>query len=82
MQVILVCIAHAAQKSLHAQRIACGDHPEEPEPDRSLTPGITDPPGIPLRVLWQCIAGFGKLQHVEPAVTLLHADTGLCRLSR
>ncbi|MDO9326551.1 MAG: hypothetical protein Q7T80_16495 [Methanoregula sp.] len=79
MQVILVCVVHAAQKTWHAQRMACDDRPEEPGDGASLTPGPADSPGIPLRVLWECIAGFGGLQHFLPAVTVLPADTGLCR---
>jgi hypothetical protein len=81
MQVILVCVVHAAQKTWYAGRTASDDRPEELEDGVSLPPVPADPPGIPLRVLWECIVGFGEPQQSPPAGTFLPVDTGLCRLS-
>ena len=81
MQVILVCVVNAAQKTWYAGRVAGDDRPEELEEGVSLTPVPSDSPGIPLRALWECIAGFGEPQQTPPAGTFLLADTGLCRRS-
>ncbi|MDP3564357.1 MAG: hypothetical protein Q8R70_07675 [Methanoregula sp.] len=66
MQVILVCVVHAAQKTWSAGRVASDDSPEDLEssgalltvpagiPDNELD--SADPPGIPLRALWECMA--------------------------
>ena len=77
MQVILICVVHAAQKAWYAQRMACGDHPEEPEEDVSLTPGPADSPGIPLRVVWACSARLWGIRANSPG---LNCFTGRGRL--
>src|SRR5208337_1141032 len=70
MQVILVCVAHAAQKTWYTNKMACGD----PEMDvtvpggfsTSFTPGTEDAgrilwqPRHRIRALWESIARFGE----------------------
>lgn len=91
MQVILVCVVNAAQKTWVAGRVAGDDRSEEQVPGGTLSPlpagtlddafDPSDSPGIPLRVLWECIAVYGGLQEMPPAGTFLLADTGSCRRS-
>jgi hypothetical protein len=85
MQVILVCVAHAAQKAWMKRRTAGGDPgvdvmPEEPATKTSDI-GICeeDPaavPRVPLRTLWECIAGIRESQYAIPAGPVFPVDTG------
>jgi hypothetical protein len=69
MQVILVCVAHAAQKTWMKGRMAGGDPGVNVMPGeipatatREIKACEVDPaavPVIPLRTLWECIAGTG-----------------------
>ena len=88
MQVILVCVAHAARKALMKRRTAGGDPgvdvmPEE-IPATKTSEIITfeeDPaaiPRVPLRTLWECIAGMGERQYASPAGPVFPMDTGQC----
>ncbi|MGB9176820.1 MAG: hypothetical protein WCB46_08820 [Methanoregula sp.] len=89
MQVILVCVAHAAQKTWIAGRKARRDSgvdvmPEEiPEPAAcKMVAWEVDPADasvIPLRALWERIAGTGESWHSLPAGPVFPADTGQCR---
>jgi hypothetical protein len=75
MQVILVCVAHAAQKAWMKRRTAGGDPgvdvmPEEPATETSEI-GICeeDPaaaPRVPLRTLWESFADMGVCQYGFP----------------
>jgi hypothetical protein len=83
MQVILVCVVHAAQKTWYAGRAACDKRPEELVPGGSLTLSAAgtpaceldpaDSPGIPLRVLWECVTGSGELQPLLKSRNFSHA---------
>ena len=91
MQVILVCVAHAAQKSWIARRLPVGS------PDGDMTPDgaeahagadmdlfgedTADNPVIPLRTLWELIAGKEEQHHAPPAGPVFPADTGTNRRS-
>jgi hypothetical protein len=76
MQVILVCVAHAAQKAWMKGRTAVGypgvDVMPEEIPETVTSEIIAfeedpaDAPVIPLRTLWDCIAGMGELQYSFP----------------
>lgn len=89
MQVILVCVAHAAQKTWIARRMSNGGPDVDVNPEGAKVPGSgeidtigqdpADNPGIPLRTLWELIAGMGGQHHVPPAGPVFLADTGLCR---
>ena len=86
MQVILVCVAEAAQKTWFASRIASGDPEVDVIPadaSTTSTAGIkacdkdpADIPGIPRRTLWEYISGFGQQLYSRPAGTVFPADTG------
>lgn len=77
MQVILVCVAHAALKTWIAGRKASGDPGVDVMPDEmpaTATRGISlceeDPaaaPAVPLRALWDSFTGRGECQYASPA---------------
>ena len=89
MQVILVCVAHAAQKTWNAGRTACKDSGMDATPaNNSTIPGAgiricgqdpADTSDIPCQALWERIAGFGGPLFSPPAGTVFLADTGLRR---
>ena len=89
MQVILVCVAHAALKMWIAGRKARRDPGVDvmpdgiPEPDASeILACVEDPadtPAILLRTLWECIAGIRVSQYASPAGPVFPVDTGQCR---
>ena len=76
MQVILVCVAHAAQKSWMKGRTAGGDPgvdvmPEEnPATETSeiiaFEEDPADAPVIPLRSLWESFTDMGECQYGFP----------------
>jgi len=86
MQVILVCVAHAAQKTWYAGRMAGGDPEVDVMPadaSTTITVGIRacneDPegiPDIPRPALWEYISGPGQQLYSRPAGTVFPADTG------
>ncbi|MCK9580843.1 MAG: hypothetical protein M0Q92_10410 [Methanoregula sp.] len=88
MQVILVCVAHAAQKTWIARRMSNGDPgvdttpagAESPAPGEfdTLEQGPADAPEILLRTLWECIAGMGKSCLSPTAGPVFPANTGTC----
>lgn len=77
MQVILVCVAHAAQKAWMKGRTAGGNPGVDVMPEEipaTVTSEIIafeeDPaaaPVIPLRTLWDCIAGRVERQYGFPS---------------
>ena len=83
MQVILVCVAHAALKMWIAGRQTSGDPGEDVTMDGIPDPAIgeilaCDPaytPGIPLRTLWESVAGVGESWFSLPAGPVFFADT-------
>jgi hypothetical protein len=89
MQVILVCVAHAAQKMWIAGRKARRDPGVDVMPEGIPEPAAseilaceedpTDTPAIPLRTLWECIAGMKESQYASPAGPVFPVDTGQCR---
>jgi hypothetical protein len=88
MQVILVCVAHAAQKTWMKGRTAGGDPgvdvmPEEIPVTATSEIGICeeDPAAvspIPLRTLWESFTGMGECQYSSPAGLVFPVDTGQC----
>jgi len=76
MQVILVCVAHAAQKAWMKGRTAGGDPgvdvmPEEIPATVTSEMGIceedpADAPVIPLRTLWESFTGMEERQYGFP----------------
>lgn len=89
MQVILVCVAHAARRMWIAGRKARRNPGVDvmpdgiPEPDASenlaCVEDPADAPRIPLRTLWECIAGRGERRYASPAGPVFPVDTGQCR---
>ena len=86
MQVILVCVAHAAQKAWMKRRTA-GEDPgvdvmQEENPAAVTSEIIAfeeDPaaaPRVPLRTLWESVAGRVECQYASPAGPVFPADTG------
>jgi hypothetical protein len=90
MQVILVCVAHAAQKTWYTNRMRSGD----PDMDVTVPGGFRPPftagtdgcgqdsvdiPGAGISALWESIAGRGEYFVTPPARPVFPADTGLCR---
>jgi hypothetical protein len=77
MQVILVCVAHAAQKTWTARRMSSGNPGVDVTPDGAEVPafgevdtfgqGPADAPEIPLRTLWEFITGMAKSCFSPPA---------------
>ena len=88
MQLVLVCVAQAAQKTWYAGRSARDPDVDTmpaggsaPCPD-GLVPGgedLPDNPGLPVRALWECITGGDVRYHSRPAWSVFVADTGLRR---
>ena len=88
MQVILVCVAHAAQKTWMKGRKAGGDPgvdviPGEMPATAASEIGICeeDPaavPRVPFRTLWESFAGMGERQYAFPAGPVLPVDTSQC----
>jgi hypothetical protein len=87
MQVVLVCVAHAAQKTWHATGMDC----EDPDVDVTVPYGLSSPctggtggwgegpagvHGIPLHALWECIAGHGESRFSPPAGPVFPAGNG------
>jgi hypothetical protein len=78
MQVILVCVAHAAQKTWFAERTVHKDPGTNEVSDESASPPptgtesdgptLSDYPGIPRRALWDFLYGPGNM---SPAVPVL-----------
>jgi hypothetical protein len=76
MQVILVCVAHAAQKAWMKGRTAGGDpgvDVMQEEIPATATSEITsfeedpaDAPIVPLRSLWESFTRIGECQHGYP----------------
>ena len=91
MQVVLVCVAHAALKTWIARRKARRDSGVDvmpdgiPEPDASeilaCEEDPADAPLIPLRTLWESFTGMGKNLYASPAGPVFPADSGQCHLS-
>jgi hypothetical protein len=77
MQVILVCVAHAALKTWIAKRKTRGDPgvnvmPEEIPATTAIEIGLGDEdpaaaPAVPLRVLWDSFTGRGECPFASPA---------------
>jgi hypothetical protein len=82
-----VCVAHAALKTWIAQRKARGDPGGDVAmdgvPDLAIGEILAcDPaeaPVIPLRTLWESIAGVGKSGGSPPAGPVFFADTSPSR---
>jgi hypothetical protein len=87
MQVVLVCVAHAAQKTWYATGTDC----EDPDVDVTVPYGLSSPctggtgvcgegpagvHGIPLEVLWECIAGKGERHFFSQAGPVFPVDRG------
>jgi hypothetical protein len=80
MQVILVCVAHAAQKAWMKRRTAGGDPGVDVMPEEmpaTVTSEIfvfeedpADAPLIPLRTLWVCIADREESRYGFPGLSL------------
>lgn len=76
MQVILVCVAHAAQKAWMKRRTAGGDPGVDVMPEEipaTVTSEIiafeedpADAPVIPHRTLWESFADMGECQYGFP----------------
>lgn len=90
MQVILVCVAHAAQKAWMKRRTAGGNPGVDVMPEKQATVtsdiGICeeDPaaaPRVPLRTLWELITGMGASLYACPAGPVFPVDSGQCRLT-
>jgi hypothetical protein len=89
MQVILVCVAQAALKMWIAGRKARRDPGVDVMPEgipeaaaSEISLGEEDPadaPFIPLRTLWESVAGRGESQYASPAGPVFPVDTGQCR---
>jgi hypothetical protein len=84
MQVILVCVAHAAQKTWYANKLTNGD-PEDvtvpgglSSPEAAGTGGTdsVDTPGSRFWALWEIITGFGDSFVNSPAGPVFPSDTG------
>ncbi len=86
MQVILVCVAHAALKTWIAGRKARGDPGVDVMPEvipATATSEISlceeDPaaaPAVPLRALWESVTGRGECQYASPAGPVFPVNTG------
>jgi hypothetical protein len=86
MQVILVCVAHAAQKAWMKRRTAGGDPGvdviQEEIPATVISEIIAfeeDPaaaPRVPFRTSWDSFAGMGKCQVRFPGGPVFPADSG------
>jgi|GEM_PF-4744186 len=90
MQVILVCVAHAAQMTWIKRRMSCGSpdvdvkHAGAEVPASEIEPfgdDAADIPAVPLRTLWELIAGTGGQHHAPPAGPVFPTDTGAGRRS-
>jgi hypothetical protein len=89
MQVILVCVAHAAQKTWMKRRKAGGDPGVDVMPEEIPATATweiivceEDPaavPRVPFRTLWESFIGKGERQYAFPAGPVLPVDTGQCR---
>jgi hypothetical protein len=89
MQVVLVCVAHAAQKTWMKGRTAGGDPGvdvmQEGIPATETSEIIAfeeDPaaaPRVPLRTLWESVAGRVECQYASPAGPVFPADYVQCR---
>ncbi|MFA5268059.1 MAG: hypothetical protein WC379_08800 [Methanoregula sp.] len=88
MQVILVCVAHAARKTWMKGRKAGGDPgvdvmPEEIPATATSELGTCeeDPAAvssIPFRTLWESVAGMGERPYAFPAGPVFLVNTGQC----
>jgi hypothetical protein len=84
MQVILVCVAHAAQKTWYANKITNGAPEDVTVPGGLSAPvpaGIdgqdsVDTPGSRSWALWEIITGFGDSFVNSPAGPVFPSDTG------
>ena len=88
MQVILVCVAHAAQKAWMNGRTAGGDpgvdvmHEGIPATETSQIGVYEEDPAavspFPFPPLWESFSGMGENQYAFPAGPVLPADSGQC----
>ena len=85
MQVILVCVAHAAQKAWMKRRTAGGDPgvdvmPEDPATKTSEIIAFEEDPAaaprVPLRTLWESLPTGRKASTASPAGPVFPADSG------
>jgi len=84
MQVILVCVAHAAQKTWYSDKLTNGDPEDVTVPGGLSAPapsGIdgqdsVDTPGSRFSALWEIITGFGDGLVNSPAGPVFPSDTG------